>query len=289
MGKVFDAINKKARAGDIQAPEVLGVEGSGLPGKPGYTDSGIKKRHTGPEQLEQPDTTGWNELLLEIHGSTSGISESLRVLRAQILYPPAGSPPRSILVTSCVPGEGKTFIVANLGIVMAQGLEQHALLVDCDLRRPTLHRWFGLGNEKGLTDHLKHGTGLGSLIQKTGLKKLSVITSGPSPENPSELLGSNRMFSCLAEIISRYDDRFVILDSPPTQVASEISVLSKHADAVLLVIRQGRSKKEIVKKFIEGVGREKFLGTVFNAFEMNFIEARYKRYYGYDGYQYKAY
>ena len=290
VGKVFDAISKKAKEGAIDVPEFLNIEGE----RPIASAKGMREGDNNVEEpekvsVERPNVQGWDDLLVKIHESTTGVAESLRVLRAQILYPPVGSPPKSILVTSTVSGEGKTFIAANLGIVMAQGLDQYALIVDCDLRRPTLNKSFGLDNSKGLTNHLQYGEDLGKLILKTGMKKLSIIPSGPIPFNPSELLGSERMAVCLHEIVTRYSDRFVILDSPPMQVASEIAVLSRYVDAVVMVIRWGKSKRELIRKAVDIIGRDKFLGVIFNAYEMSFVEKKYRSYYGYDGYTYRAY
>ena len=292
MGKVFDALSRKAKEQDLDVPEFLNVEGEGPiegRGRSVEKNGASSKDRAEDVDFERPNTQGWDDILIEVHERTTGVAESLRVLRAQILYPPAGPPPKSILVTSTLPGEGKTFIAANLGIIMAQGLEQYALIVDCDLRRPALHKFFGISNEVGLTDHLKRGVDLGKLIKKTGMKKLSIIPSGPTPSNPSELLGSERMAECLHEIVTRYDDRFVILDSPPTQVASEIAVLSRYVDTAVLVIRWGKSKRELIRKAVDTIGRDKFLGVIFNAYEMSFVEKKYRSYYGYDGYTYRAY
>lgn len=218
---------------------------------------------------------GWDERLVAAIENFPGVAESFRRLRTKILHPAEGNPARSILVTSAGAAEGKSFVCANLGVIMAHGVGQHSLMVDCDLRRPSLARFFGIENRgAGLVDHLRDGTDLSSLIVKTGLDRLSLIPAGAPPENPSELLASQSMSNLLKEVVGRYNDRFIILDSPPAQAASETAVLAQHVDKVVLVVRWDGSGREQVKKLVEQLGPEKILGIVFNAFEMNILDKR---------------
>jgi exopolysaccharide/PEP-CTERM locus tyrosine autokinase len=212
--------------------------------------------------------------------------ESFRRLRTPILYPASGNPPKTILVTSVVPHEGKGFVCANLAIALAQGMEHHALMLDCDFRRPTLAQLFGLSNDTGLVDHLQDNVDLSLLIRKTGLPKLSLIPSGKPPRNPSELLDSNRMVSLIDELAGRYTDRIILFDSPPNIVASETNILAKHLDGVILVVRYGASKKEHVKKFIDTIGPEKVLGLIFNAYPENTMESFLDKKMGYGYHEY---
>lgn len=218
--------------------------------------------------------SGWDERFVAGIEEYPGVAESFRRLRTKILHPAEGNPARSILVTSASPGEGKSFVCANLSVIMAQGMGQHVLTVDCDLRRPSLGHFFGLEKGVGLVDHLRDGTDLSALIHKTKLDRLSIIQAGIPPENPSELLSSQVMSDLIKEVVSRYQDRFVILDSPPAQAAAETAVLAQHVDKVILVVRWGGSGREQVKKLVEQLGSEKILGVVFNAFEMNLIDKR---------------
>ena len=229
------------------------------------------------------DISRWDERLRKTTAPSSPVAESLRRLRTAILHPPEGPPPKSILVLSATVGEGKSTICANLGVTIAQGMEQHALLIDCDLRRPSLSALFGIPNDTGLADHLQKGRDLAQLIRRTGLQKLSIIPSGPPPENPSELLGSKIMTGMIDEVTNRYPDRFILLDSPPMQAASETAVLAKHVDGVVLVVRWGGADKEHVKQLVDTIGRDKIIGIVFNAYEENVLGARFhkKGYYGY--------
>ena len=261
-------------------------------------DSGKEQQEYSPEQKPVTPSSGdifsgnadislkdqkWDERLRLTVKSTSPVAESFRRLRTKILHPPSGNPPKTILVTSVMPGEGKGFVCANLGAALAQGIEHHALLVDCDLRRPSLAGLFGLSNDSGLVNHLRDDADLALLIRKTGMDKLSLVPAGTPPDNPSELLDSLKMVQVIDELASRYNDRFILLDSPPNIVASETAILAQHVDAVILVVRWGYSGREQVKKLVETLGPEKIIGVVFNAFAESEVDyfLRKKGRYGY--------
>lgn len=221
----------------------------------------------GPE-----NSLGWDERLRTLM-QNSVVVESVRRLRSKILHPASGEPCRSLLVTGAEPGEGKSFLAANLGISFAQSLERHALLVDCDLRRCALAGLFGLRHKRGLVNFLRDGVELPSLMCHSGLPKLTILPSGPPPINPAELLGSERMAALIGELKVRYSDRLVVIDSPPTQTASETAVLAGQVDGVILVVRWGHTGRDQVKKLVEAVGREKVVGLVFNGCEQNAVTA----------------
>ena len=207
-------------------------------------------------------------------------SEIFKVLRAKILFPTAGSPPKSILITSAAPGEGKSFTASNLAVNLAQNIENHVLLMDCDLRRPTIHKLFGFGTVEGLSENLSNGNGLSSLFLKTGIGKLTVLPSGKPPANPSELLSSEKMAALIEELKNRYDDRFLIIDSPPPIVAPETTALAKHVDGIILVIKSGSTPLHLVEELIDNLGREKILGAVINRYDsrISFGSYGYKKY-----------
>jgi len=225
---------------------------------------------------------GWDERLEGINSGINPLAENFRTLRTRILHPVAGPPPRSLLITSASPAEGKSFVCANLGIAIAQGVEQYALMVDCDLRRPALGQLFGLPNDRGLVDHLANGEDLANLILKTGVYKLSLIPGGTPPDNPSELLDSERMVALVDELVARYQDRLILLDSPPLQAASETAVLARHVDGVVLVARWGGGRKEHIKALVDTIGREKIVGVVFNGVRTTALDTKI---FGYTDYQ----
>jgi protein-tyrosine kinase len=206
-------------------------------------------------------------------------TEIFKVLRGKILFPASGKPPRSIMVTSAVPGEGKSFVAANLAVNMARNIEDQVLLMDCDLRRPSMHRMFGLGRVKGLSEHLSNGNRIADLLIKTGIGKLSIFPSGTPPHNPSEVLSSAKMATLLNELKARYQDRYLIIESPPPMLAPETNAIAKQVDGIIVVIKFGSTPIDAVEELIDNLGKEKIIGAVINRFD-----ARTNRYYGYRKY-----
>ena len=245
-----------------------------------------RPRHqTVPRSFERSD---WDERLTMAATVTGTVAESFRTLRTRILHPESGEPPRNILVTSAAPGEGKSFVCANLGISFAQGVDNSSLLVNCDLRKPSLERLFGLANDRGLVNYLRDKEDLGSLIADVGVDKLRIIPAGPPPVNPAELLGSGAMQDLIEELGSRYEDRIVLFDSPPLLAAAETAILAKHVDAVVIVVRSGSSRREHVQSMVDKIGKEKVIGVVFNAYTSTMLDSKvfgsyqsqYGHYYG---------
>jgi len=267
---IFSSTQKKA--GFALVPEV--GEGSG--GGPLPQDGSESAVMATPIKGRNPVSSApWEERLTRAVNFSPAVSEAFRVLRAKILVPPDGRPsPRTIVVTSVLPQEGKSFVSANLGITLAQGIDQHSLLVDCDLRLPTLSSLFGIERAGGLSDYLKNTSELSSLIRKTSMDKLSILASGVPPVNPAELLGSTRMNNLVAELSLRYPDRFVVFDCPPLLVASESMTLSQVVDGVVLVVRQGVTSRVLLQQAIADIGKERILGVVFNGHRHNPITAK---------------
>lgn len=289
MGKVSEALEKAI-------PEEIVVR---APGKVLVREASHSGMNTGGFEQEKIDVRRrdfltdtilgekghWDERLSMSTDPDSPVAEFFRRLRSKILHPVTGAPPRVILVTSVGPEEGKGFVCANLGVALAQGLEHHALIVDCDLRRPALAKLFGLSNEVGLVDYLQDKVEIEKLIRKTSLPKLSIVPGGKPPKNPAELLDSKLMIALVDELRMRYDDRFILFDTPPNIVASETSVLAQKVDGVVLVVRWGGAGREQVKSLVELIGKEKIIGIVFNAFEENMLDRYLKK----KGYKYDSY
>jgi len=276
MGKFSDILEKSGigQWGDEQLKR---------PGKKTRSDRKIRSKV--PQQQ-------WDERFQRVNNISWQASESFRMLRSKILYPDDGGDRfRTIMVTSSAPMEGKSFVSANIGVAIAQGVDQHALLVDCDLRRPSLAKLFGISisGNRGLADYLMDDKcQLQDLLLKTAIDKLSVLPSGMPPDNPAELLASSKMNSLVDELSSRYNDRLIIFDTPPFQVASESVVLSKHVDGVVLVVGYGKSSRSRVREVVESIGSERIVGVVFNGMRDNFLQRQildsysyYGSYYGY--------
>jgi len=284
VGKVFKALQ---RANEAVVVETVTAQAPGeFSAVPGPAPRGSVPAAPVPPAAPvsfagQLNTGRWDDRLVLATATTGPVAESIRALRTRILFPSSGKPPRTILVTSASPGEGKSFICANLGISLAQGVDNYCLLVDCDLRKPMQHTLFGQGNMVGLSDYLSHRKPIPDLLLPSGIDKLSLLLSGPRSINPAELLGSATMSRLVGELAQRYDDRIVLLDSPPLHAASETAVLAQHVDGVVLVVRSGAARREYVKALADAIGRDKILGVVFNAYRATLLDYRVFGYYEY--------
>ena len=206
-------------------------------------------------------------------------AEQFKILRTNLLFPASGKSPRTILITSAVPNEGKSFVAANLAVSVARHVNWNVLLVDCDLRRPSVHRIFGFGQGPGLSDYLSDRMALPNLLLKTSVDHLTILPGGKTPHNPSELLSSERMSALIKEVTARYDDRLIILESPPPKLTAESAALARQVDGILLVVKYASTPREAATELISKLGRDKILGAIVNNFDTG--SPRYhKKYYG---------
>ena len=268
MGKIFDALEKsKEKDADsvlIKKPSKIAVDK-----RPEIQDLSF----SGPEIFY--DSSKIDKNLITLSEPQSFEAEQFRMLRTNLLFPASGEPPRSIMVTSAVPSEGKSFVAANLAISIAQSIQEHVLLIDCDIRLPSIHKQFGFGNVPGLSECLSNGTPLSSFILKTKVDKLSIVPGGKSPHNPSELLSSQQMSKLLKETRDRYSDRYIVIDSPPPKLTAETNAISRQVDGIILVVEYGSTPRQMVSDLIEKMGKEKILGIILNK-----LDVRFSSYYG---------
>ena len=216
----------------------------------------------------------------------SMIAEQFRRLRTNIIRPGLqNNIPKTILVTSAMPGEGKSLISINLAITIAIELHSHALVVDCDFRNPSLSQWFGLKEGKGLSNYLLGELEIPDIMVKTSIDKLSFLCGGTIQDNPVELIGSKRMQSLVADLKSRYEDRYIIFDSSPLLATTEPSVLNRMVDGILLVVRAGETPRESIQQALKQLDKEKILGVVLNDLEFK-TDAMNRRNFGTDRYYY---
>jgi non-specific protein-tyrosine kinase len=209
----------------------------------------------------------------------SAAAEAYRGLRTNVDFAAVDRPIRSLLVTSAVPSEGKTVTAANLAVALAQS-GRRILLVDADLRKPGVHEIFGTDNDHGLTDLLRpDGFKLDTYARSTEQKNLDLLTSGPHPPNPAELLGSQRMRSVLASLSERYD--MIVIDSPPLDVFTDSAVMSSFLDASILVIEVRRGRRAQVRAAREALAKANahLIGVVLNGIQPK-ATSDYGRYYG---------
>jgi non-specific protein-tyrosine kinase len=169
-------------------------------------------------------------------------AEAYRTLRTNLMFSSLDKPLRTLVITSPVPGEGKSMALANLAVTLAQS-EHDTIIVDCDLRKPTQHELWGLDNVQGLTTMLLDEAALADpALQDVGVDHLRVVTSGPLPPNPADVLGSRRMDQMIAALKERAD--YVLFDVPPALAVTDAALLGLKVDGLLLVLRAGSSRRD---------------------------------------------
>ena len=224
--------------------------------------------------------------LITLSEPKSTASESYRGIRTSILFSAADNAPRVILVTSAAPSEGKTITAANIAVTMAQA-GNRVLIMDCDLRRPKLHRMFNVQRDRGVSNILVGNCSLDEVILHSAIPGIDIVPCGPVPPNPSEMLGSQKMVKLMEMLRDRYE--LVILDSPPITAVTDAVILSRLVDGVLLVIREGETHREIVKNGISllKAANAHILGAILNSVTMGrdsyYYYQYYYYYYGEDG------
>ena len=210
-----------------------------------------------------PDTMTGFDRLVTFSNPHSPVAEAYRTLRTNIQFSTIDKPIQTLLATSTGPDEGKSTTLANLAVAIAQ-TGSSVVLVDCDLRRPTIHRIFGLRNTDGLTN-VALGEYRDALpFQDTAVPNLRILAAGPTPPNPSELLGSRRMSEVISVLKGQAD--FVLFDTPPIIAVTDAAVLASKVDGVLLVIRAGKTKRDLAKRAKELLDKvnANILGVVLN-------------------------
>ena len=250
-----------------------------LPGLALIPSSRDRSRLAGIGAASPPTGSANTTALAMISDVRSPISESYRHLRTSLLLSSAGQPPRTILITSSQPSEGKTTTAINTAFMLAQ-TGADVVIIDCDLRRPRLHAHFEVPNAKGLTNWLSGDTDINSLIQTYQLQSnLKLLTSGPVPPNPAELLGSDEMRKLLTLLSERF--AHIIIDTPPVISFTDASILSTMVDGVVLVVHSGRSSRAVVrraKQQLLDVGAHIF-GIVLNNVKLETQNYYYSGYY----------
>ena len=207
--------------------------------------------------------------LITITEPRSPISEAYRTLRTNLDFASLDQALKTVAVTSAGVGEGKSTTLANLAVVSAQA-GRNVILVDADLRRPTLHKIFGLGNERGLTSVIMDEEALASPpVQETGIEGLTVLTSGPLPSNPADLMGSRRMEEVIATLAERAEQ--VLFDTPPVVAVTDAAVLATKVDGVLLVISAGKTRREYARSAVQRLEQinARLVGTILTNVQMD--------------------
>ena len=205
--------------------------------------------------------------LITLLNPNSPISEQYRTVRTNLQFAVAGDQPlRSMTVVSSGPGEGKSTSAANLAVVFAQA-GRKVLLVDADMRKATVHKTFGLSNEMGLSNLVSGQQAASSVIRATDVNNLSIITSGPTPPNPAELLNSRRMNVLMEELYQTFD--LIIFDLPPVMTVADGLIMASKTDGTVLVIREGVTRKDSVLEAKNRLlqAKARILGVIYNGAE----------------------
>ena len=209
-----------------------------------------------PAVLEKNRVVAYNTASPEI--------EAYRVLRTRIVHRARGTGGTTVMVTSALPGEGKTVTAVNLALTFAKAFSQTALLVDADLKRQQVHRILGFESDRGLGDYLLDGCDVSDLIVWPGIEKLTIISGGKRIEESSELLGSPGMRTLVEGMKARYVDRYIFFDVPPVLAGADAISFAPLVDHILFVVQANRTSLADVRKALQLLPKEKVLGLVVN-------------------------
>jgi len=224
-----------------------------------------------------------NPYLVAYNKPHSPAAEEYKKLKSQIITMTKQDPQKNvILVTSAVGGEGKSVTTANLALSLAQDYDHSVLLIDADMRKPTLHELFQVTPGIGLSDCVAEDLDIGSALITLGNGNLSFLSSGKQgKKNPVELVSSQRMQKALAAMKYRYADRYIIIDTPPVLLFAETKMMSALADGIIFVIKEGRAPLQHVLDALEALRGENIIGIVYNAAESGGLNGRstYHSYY----------
>jgi len=231
---------------------------------------GIRKK---PKHIKRP--------IINVENAPFPVVEAYKVLRTNIQFSGIGKKVKKILFTSSNPMEGKTSVSVNLAVTLGQA-GQKVLLIDSDLRKPRVHTFLNMQLTPGLTNVLVKNCDFDAAVKRDSVRSIDVLTCGPIPPNPSELLGSSEMKEFLDSVEERYD--YIILDTPPSLLMADATVLSKYTDGVVIVIQAGVTTFDMVKGVIDNLKKAdaNILGCVLNDVRMEDISThRYGTKYGY--------
>ena len=261
MSRIEDALKKVS--GQKKAPQ---KSPSFVPGK---KQSEIKHRNPLNLLLDVVPIKITNLLLATAREEKTNVVEEFNKLRSSVIALTKGENfLNTILVTSTASEEGKSMTALNLAISLAKEQDHTVLLVDTDLRRPSIHKYLDITPDVGLVHCLRDGLPIDQALVKTGVGKLVILPAGEAVKDPLDMLSSNRMKMIIKELKDRYPERYVIFDTPPAHPFADAGVLAAIVDASLFVVREGRANKDDLLKTLEEFKEHNLLGVVYNDAKM---------------------
>jgi len=265
MSRIENALEKASR--------IRAVEDAGLrPNVPSGDDKGAGKTLAIPK----------NPYLVTVTAPDSPAAEEYRKLKTMVIrLMKQDAMKNTIMVTSCTSGEGKSLTSINLAVSLAQDVSHSVLLIDADLRRPSLGQYLGINARIGLSDCLLDGVSTSSAIIGTGIPKLNILSAGKSVRNPVEILSSPKMRTLLGDLKRNHPEQYLIIDTPPILPFAETHVISMLADGVLFVVKEGESTVRDLQDAFQIMHGARLLGIVFNEATTGGMDNRYRHYYRY--------
>lgn len=228
-------------------------------------DGEVNARRTKPENIKKVSPRVINNRdLITIVDPESPIVEEYRKLKSMVLRETKADFLNTIMITSAMDNEGKTLTAINLAVTLAQEIDHSILLVDSDLRQPTMHQYLGVDCKLGLSDYLTSDIDLSEILVKTGIGNLVLLPAGRPVNNPVELLSSKKMEALIKEIKQRYMDRYVIIDTPPIVAFAEGMALGSFVDGIVFVIQEGRAPVKTIEDALNMIKDFNILGVVYN-------------------------
>jgi capsular exopolysaccharide synthesis family protein len=289
MSRIQEILKKAERDGGVHRTRALGTDRTSSAAAQALAEPPLSHAEAPPITIASAHPAAvplrqvashLDKRLVAANAPQSLAAEQYRLLRTRVTRAENGRAFRAIIVTSPNKGDGKSLTAANLALTMAHDAQQRVLLLDADLRRPSVHRLFGISETPGLSDILMGGANLEDALVAVPEHRLTVLPSGLIPTQPAELLGSAGMRRVLETLRSRFDR--ILIDMPPIAPLADVAIASTMADGVLMIVRAGVTPKPAIERALSGLDAAKVLGLVLNDAGAS------GSHYGYDGYRYAA-
>jgi len=232
---------------------------------PGVSED-IRYTHTKTIEVD-PEILKKNRVIA--YSSETYDRDAFRLLRTQVLQRMRSHDWNALAVTSAQPGEGKSLVAVNLAIALAMDVNQTVLLVDLDIRRPSIHKYFDYEPDKGISDFLLYDTPLQDILVNPGIKRMVILPGREPLFNSSEMLSSPKMVALVEELKTRYPSRIIIFDLPPLLATDDALAFSPYVDSILLVAEEGKTSREDLKQVKNILKESNIIGTVLNKAEIS--------------------